>query len=140
MQERIQKILAHAGIASRRKAEEFMKLGRVSVNGEIITELGTRADPAVDVIKVDGKRIRVDERFIYVLLYKPKSVMSTTADPEDRPTVMEYVSKVKTRSRLDYASEGLLILTNDEDFTNGMTKAGAVHANGGVCDHSCESE
>jgi 23S rRNA pseudouridine2605 synthase len=130
MQERIQKILAHAGIASRRKAEEFMKLGRVSVNGKIVTELGTRADPAVDMIKVDGKRIRIDDRFIYILLYKPKSVMSTTDDPEDRPTVMEYVSKVKTRiypvGRLDYASEGLLILTNDGDFTKWMTKAGIV--------------
>ena len=97
MPERLQKILAHAGIASRRKAEEFIQQGRVSVNGKIVTELGTRADPATDVIKVDGKRIRVDDRFVYVLLYKPRSVMSTTSDPEDRPTVMEYVSKIKTR-------------------------------------------
>jgi 23S rRNA pseudouridine2605 synthase len=130
MPERLQKILAHAGIASRRKAEEYIQQGRVSVNGKIVTELGTKAEPAVDVIKVDGKRIRVDERFVYVLLYKPKSVMSTTTDPEERPTVMEYVSKVKTRiypvGRLDFASEGLLILTNDGDFTKWMTKAGVV--------------
>ena len=97
MQERLQKILAHAGIASRRKAEEIMKRGRVTVNGKIVTELGTRADPAVDVIKVDGKRIRIDDRFVYVLLNKPKNVMSTSTDPEDRPTVMEYVAKVKER-------------------------------------------
>lgn len=130
MQERLQKILAHAGIASRRKAEEFITLGRVSVNGKIVTELGTRADPAIDVIKVDGKRIRVDDRFVYVLLNKPRNVMSTTSDPEDRPTVMEYVAKVKARlypvGRLDYGSEGLLILTNDGDFTKWMTKAGVV--------------
>src|SRR6185436_8882498 len=108
MQERLQKIMAHAGIASRRKAEEYIQLGRVSVNGKIVTELGTRADPATDIIKVDGKRVRVDEHFIYVLLYKPKKVMSTTTDPEERPTVMEYVSKIKTRlypvGRLDFAS------------------------------------
>src|SRR6185436_16818384 len=97
MQERLQKIMAHAGIASRRKAEEFIQLGRVSVNGKIVTELGTRADPETDVIRVDGKRIRIDDRFVYILLYKPKSVMSTTTDPEDRPTVMEYVAKVKAR-------------------------------------------
>jgi 23S rRNA pseudouridine2605 synthase len=130
MPERLQKILAHAGIASRRKAEEYIQLGRVSVNGKIVTELGTRADPATDVIKVDGKRIRVDERFVYVLLNKPRNVMSTTTDPEERPTVMEYVSNLKVRlypvGRLDFASEGLIILTNDGDFTKWMTKAGVV--------------
>jgi 23S rRNA pseudouridine2605 synthase len=130
MPERLQKILAHAGIASRRKAEEYIQHGRVSVNGKIVTELGTRADPATDVIKVDGKRVRIDERFVYVLLYKPKNVMSTTTDPEERPTVMEYVSNLKVRlypvGRLDFASEGLMILTNDGDFTKWMTKAGVV--------------
>jgi 23S rRNA pseudouridine2605 synthase len=130
MPERLQKILAHAGIASRRKAEEYIQMGRVSVNGKIVTELGTRADPATDVIKVDGKRVRIDDRFVYVLLYKPKNVMSTTTDPEERPTVMEYVSNLKARlypvGRLDFASEGLIILTNDGDFTKWMTKAGVV--------------
>ena len=130
MPERLQKILAHAGIASRRKAEEYIQLGRVSVNGKIVTELGTKADPTTDIIKVDGKRVRVDEHFVYVLLNKPKKVMSTTTDPEERPTVMEYVAKVKTRlypvGRLDFASEGLIILTNDGDFTKWMTKAGIV--------------
>jgi len=130
MPERLQKILAHAGIASRRKAEEYIQLGRVSVNGKIVTELGTRADPARDIIKVDGKRIRVEERFVYVLLNKPKNVMSTTTDPEERPTVMEFVSSLKVRlypvGRLDFASEGLIILSNDGDFTKWMTKAGVV--------------
>ena len=130
MPERLQKVLAHAGIASRRKAEEIIAAGRVSVNGKIVTELGTRADPLSDVIKVDGKRIRSASRFVYVLLNKPKNVMSTSNDPEDRPTVMEYVGKVKDRiypvGRLDFASEGLLILTNDGDFTKWMTRAGIV--------------
>jgi len=130
MQERLQKILAHAGIASRRKAEEIIEQGRVSVNGQTVTELGTRADAAIDVIKVDGKKIRVASRFVYVLLHKPKNVMSTSSDPEGRPTVMDYVESVKERiypvGRLDFASEGLLILTNDGDFTKWMTKAGVV--------------
>jgi 23S rRNA pseudouridine2605 synthase len=130
MQERLQKILAHAGIASRRKAEEIISQGRVSVNGKTVTELGTRADAAVDNIKVDGKRIRVDTRFVYVVLNKPKNVMSTTSDPEGRPTVMEYVATIKARlypvGRLDWGSEGLLILTNDGEFTKSMTKAGVI--------------
>src|SRR5262245_36622344 len=130
MQERLQKILAHAGIASRRKAEEIIEQGRVSVNGEIVTELGTRADPATDNIRVDGKRIKVAARFVYVLLNKPKNVMSTSSDPEGRPTVMEYVEDVKERiypvGRLDFASEGLLLLSNDGDFTKWMTRAGVI--------------
>ena len=130
MQDRLQKLLAHAGIASRRKAEEYIQQGRVSVNGKLVTELGSKADPAADNIKVDGKRIHVTSRFTYVLLNKPKNVMSTTSDPEDRPTVMEYVAKLKERvypvGRLDWGSEGLLILTNDGDFTKWMTKAGVV--------------
>ncbi|HZI50736.1 MAG TPA: S4 domain-containing protein, partial [Terriglobia bacterium] len=89
MQERLQKILAHAGIASRRKAEEIIEQGRVTVNGKVVTELGTRADSATDAIRVDGKRIRISSHFIYVLLNKPKNVMSTSSDPQDRPTVME---------------------------------------------------
>src|SRR2546423_15359398 len=131
MQERLQKILAHAGIASRRKAEELIAQGRVSVNGHIISELGSKADSDNDVIKVDGKKIRISHRHIYILLYKSKNVMSTSTDPEGRPTVMEYVKdRVKERvypvGRLDFASEGLIILTNDGDFTKSMTKAGVV--------------
>ncbi len=131
MQERLQKILAQAGIASRRKAEELMKQGRVTVNGHVISELGSKADSEVDVIKVDGKKIRVSGRHVYVLLNKPKNVMSTSSDPEGRPTVIEYVrEKVKERiypvGRLDFGSEGLLILTNDGEFTKYMTQAGVI--------------
>ena len=130
MKERLQKILAHAGIASRRKAEEIIEQGRVSVNGEIVTELGTRADAATDNIRVDGKRIKVSTKLVYVLLNKPKNVMSTSSDPEGRPTVMEYVEDVKERiypvGRLDFASEGLLLLSNDGDFTKWMTRAGVI--------------
>ena len=131
MQERLQKILAHAGVASRRHAEEMIQAGRVSVNGHIVTELGTKADPEDDVIKVDGKKLRHAERHLYILLNKPKNVMSTSADPEDRPTVIDYVkAKIKERvypvGRLDFGSEGLIILTNDGDFTKFMTKAGVI--------------
>jgi 23S rRNA pseudouridine2605 synthase len=131
MQERLQKILAHAGVASRRKAEELIEQGRVSVNGHIITELGSKADPAEDVIKVDGKKLRAPQRHIYILLNKPKNVMSTSSDPEERPTVLEYIKgKIKERvypvGRLDFGSEGLLILTNDGEFTKFMTQAGIV--------------
>jgi 23S rRNA pseudouridine2605 synthase len=131
MQERLQKILAHAGVSSRRKAEELIQAGRVSVNGHIITELGSKADPHEDVIKVDGKKLRSAQRHVYVLLNKPKNVMSTSSDPGDRPTVLEYVKgKVKERvypvGRLDFGSEGLIILTNDGDFTKLMTQAGVV--------------
>src|ERR1700740_3285759 len=98
MQERLQKILAPAGVASRRHAEEMITGGRVSVNGHIVTELGSKADPDEDVIKVDGKKVRAPQRHVYVLLNKPKNVMSTSSDPQERPTVVEYVkSKVKER-------------------------------------------
>jgi 23S rRNA pseudouridine2605 synthase len=130
MQERLQKILAHAGISSRRKAEEFIAEGRVSVNGTVVRELGSKADAAVDVIRVDGKRLKPVSRFVYVLLNKPRNVMSTSSDPENRPTVMDYVTKLKQRlypvGRLDFGSEGLLILTNDGEFTKSMTRAGVV--------------
>jgi len=130
MQERLQKILAHAGVASRRKAEEMIVHGRITVNGSIVTELGIKADPDHDVIKADGKKIRIPTRFVYVLLHKPKNVVSTSSDPQQRPTVMEYVGKVKERvypvGRLDFASEGLIILTNDGNFTDYMTKAGVI--------------
>ncbi len=131
MQERLQKILAHAGVASRRKAEEYIQNGRVTINGHIVTELGTKADPLEDVIKVDGRKLRSPQRHVYVLLNKPKNVMSTSSDPQDRPTVLEYVKgRVKERvypvGRLDFGSEGLIILTNDGEFTKWLTKAGVV--------------
>lgn len=131
MRERLQKILAHAGIASRRHAEEIIQAGRVTVNGHRMTELGSKADPDEDVIKVDGKRVRSPERHIYILLNKPKNVMSTSSDPEGRPTVVDYVKgKIKERvypvGRLDFGSEGLIILTNDGELTRFLTKAGNI--------------
>jgi len=131
MQERLQKILAHAGVASRRHAEEMIQAGRVTVNGHPVTELGSKADPGEDVIKVDGKKLRPPQRHVYILVNKPKNVMSTSSDPEGRPTVLDYVKgKIKERvypvGRLDFGSEGLIILTNDGEFTRLMTTAGII--------------
>ena len=91
MQERLQKILAHAGIASRRSAEAYIRDGRVTVNGATVTVLGSKADLDNDIVKVDGKKIHAPTRNVYVLLNKPKNVMSTSSDPEKRPTVIDYV-------------------------------------------------
>jgi 23S rRNA pseudouridine2605 synthase len=115
--ERLQKIMAAAGIASRRKAEEMISSGRVSVNGQIVSELGAKADPERDHIRVDGKLLRGPERHVYLMLNKPKGYVTTVTDPERRPTVMDLVRGVGERvypvGRLDYQSEGLLLLTND---------------------------
>src|SRR5207247_10380670 len=102
MRERLQKILAHAGIASRRHAEEIIQAGRVTVNGHRMTELGSKADPDEDVIKVDGKRVHSPERHIYILLNKQKNIMSTSTDPEGRPTVEDYMKR-KIRHRVSPA-------------------------------------
>jgi 23S rRNA pseudouridine2605 synthase len=125
--ERLQKIIANAGIASRRKAEALILEGRVTVNGKVITELGTRADPADDHIKVDGKLVRPPRRKVYFLLNKPRQVMSTVSDPAGRPKVVDLVDtreKVYPVGRLDYDSEGLILLTNDGEFARIMSKAG----------------
>lgn len=126
-EERLQKILAHAGVASRRKAEEMITSGLVTVNGQVVTELGTKADLATDHIKVSGKRIKAPERLLYFAINKPKNVVTTSDDPEGRQTVMDLVRGVKERiypvGRLDYQSEGLLILTNDGEFANRITSA-----------------
>jgi 23S rRNA pseudouridine2605 synthase len=125
--ERLQKIIAAAGIASRRKAEELITQGRVTVNGQVIRELGSKADPEHDHIKVDGKRLRGPERNVYLLLNKPKGYVTTVSDPEGRPTVMELVKHVGERiypvGRLDYLSEGLLLLTNDGSLANHLMRA-----------------
>jgi 23S rRNA pseudouridine2605 synthase len=125
--ERLQKIIAAAGIASRRKAEELISSGRVQVNGQMVTELGTKADPEQDHIRVDGKLLRGPERYSYIVLNKPKGYVTTVSDPEKRPTVMDLVRSVKGRvypvGRLDWASEGLLLLTNDGELANGLMKA-----------------
>ncbi len=129
-QERLQKVLAHAGIASRRKAEQLILEGRVAVNGAIVTELGTKADPQQDHIKVDGKHVRAAEKPVYLVLNKPRNCVTTVDDPERRTTVMDLVRGVKARvypvGRLDYQSEGLLLLTNDGEFAKRITAA-ATH-------------
>jgi 23S rRNA pseudouridine2605 synthase len=125
--ERLQKIIAAAGIASRRKAEELISQGRVAVNGQIVSELGAKADAQRDHIKVDGKLLRGPQRHKYLLLNKPRGYVTTTSDPEGRPTVMSLVGNVGERiypvGRLDYLSEGLLLLTNDGELANKLTRA-----------------
>ena len=123
--ERLQKLIAQAGIASRRKAEQLISNGEVTVNGEIITELGTKANPETDHIKVSGKLINplLEKREnVYFLLNKPKGYLSSAADPEGRKLVIDLipsnVGKVHPVGRLDYNTEGLIILTNDGEFTN----------------------
>jgi pseudouridine synthase len=125
MSERLQKILSTAGVASRRLSEELILQGRVSVNGKTVTELGTKADPSSDEIKVDGRRIKTTQRKRYVLLNKPRGYITTRSDPQGRPTVMDLVKGVKEYvypvGRLDYDSEGLLLLTNDGELAARLT-------------------
>jgi 23S rRNA pseudouridine2605 synthase len=125
--ERLQKIIAAAGIASRRKAEELITAGLVSVNGQTVTELGSKADPQVDHIKVNGRPLGAAQRHVYLLLHKPKGYVTTVTDPEGRPTVLDLVRGVKARvypvGRLDYLSEGLLLLTNDGELAQKLTHA-----------------
>jgi 23S rRNA pseudouridine2605 synthase len=125
--QRLQKIIAAAGIASRRKAEELITQGRVSVNGQTVTELGSKADLERDHIKVDGKLLQGAERHVYLLLNKPKGYVTTVSDPEHRPTVMDLVKGVGARiypvGRLDWSSEGLLLLTNDGELASKLTRA-----------------
>ena len=125
--ERLQKIIAAAGIASRRKAEEMITSGLVEINGKIVTELGTKADLEHDHIRVNGKLLHGAERHIYLLLNKPKGYVTTAHDPEGRPTVMDLLHGIRARvypvGRLDYASEGLLLLTNDGDLAHRLMKA-----------------
>ncbi|WP_394838780.1 pseudouridine synthase [Pendulispora rubella] len=120
---RLQKILARGGLASRRKAEELISAGRVRVNGRIVTELGAQADPIQDKIEVDGKRV-IAEPLVYVVLHKPRGVVSTMSDPEGRPTVKDYLGRVPGRvysvGRLDFATSGVLLATNDGDFSDAL--------------------
>ncbi|HXZ27164.1 MAG TPA: pseudouridine synthase [Terriglobales bacterium] len=119
--ERLQKIIAAAGLASRRKAEQLISSGLVSVNGEIVSQLGAKADPERDHIRVGGKLLRGPQRHVYFLLNKPRGYVTTVTDPEGRPTVMELMRAAGARlypvGRLDYDSEGLLLMTNDGDLT-----------------------
>ncbi|MDZ4165303.1 MAG: pseudouridine synthase [Smithellaceae bacterium] len=120
MKERLQKIIAHAGIASRRAAEALILQGRVTVNGEIVTRLGVVADPALDEIRVDGALVTKEETIVYIMLNKPAGYVTTMHDPQGRPTVKDLLAGVKQRvypiGRLDYDSEGLLLCTNDGDL------------------------
>ena len=129
--ERLQKIIASAGIASRRKAEELIASGAVTVNGHVVTELGTKADLATDRIKVGNKVLKTTQQSVYILVNKPKGYVSTVSDPEGRKTVLDLIGRVNARvypvGRLDYNSEGLLLLTNDGDLANKLT-----HASSGV--------
>src|SRR6185437_4926187 len=124
-EERLQKILSQAGVTSRRKAEELIVEGRVTVNGKAVTELGSKADLDSDHIKVDGKLLRKPKRHVYIALNKPKDVVTTVSDPEGRETVMHLLRGVRERvfpvGRLDYHSEGLLLLTNDGEFAHRIT-------------------
>jgi 23S rRNA pseudouridine2605 synthase len=128
--ERLQKIIAAAGIASRRGAEELIRNGLVTVNGHKITELGSKADPTRDHIRVKGKLLRGPERRVYLLMNKPKGCVTTLRDPENRPTVIDLLPRVGARvypvGRLDYSSEGLLVLTNDGELASRLMKAGSV--------------
>jgi 23S rRNA pseudouridine2605 synthase len=125
MEERVQKIIAAAGVASRRAAEELILDGRVKVNGKVVAELGTKADPEKDHIKVDGKLINPRQPKTYVMLNKPVGYVTTMSDPEGRPVVATLLQGVRTRvypvGRLDYNTEGLLLLTNDGDFAHLVT-------------------
>ena len=134
--ERLQKILAAEGIASRRKAEEIILAGRVQVNGQVVAELGTKHDAGRDHIRVDGKLLKGPEKQRYYMLNKPRGYVTTLDDPQKRPTVMDLLVRPKSGphgdnvrlypvGRLDYLSEGLLLMTNDGDLANSLSKAAA---------------
>jgi 23S rRNA pseudouridine2605 synthase len=120
MKERLQKIIAAAGVDSRRHAEKMITEGRVSVNNVVVTKLGTKADAEGDVIRIDGKTIAIEKNLLYIMLYKPVGYLTTLSDPRKRSTVVDLIGDVPERvfpvGRLDYESEGLLIMTNDGNF------------------------
>jgi 23S rRNA pseudouridine2605 synthase len=122
--ERLQKVLAEAGVASRRKCEELITAGRVEVNDEVVTTLGVKVDATKDVIKVDGRKIRQQKK-VYVLFNKPKGVITSASDPGGRKIVTDFLEEIHERiypvGRLDYDTEGLLLLTNDGEFANLLT-------------------
>ncbi len=130
MQQRLQKLIAAAGIASRRHGEELIAAGEVTVNGKIVSALGAKADPETDHIKVRGRLINPllqKHEHVYILLNKPKGYLSSMADPEGRPLVTDLIpsrlGRLHPVGRLDFNTEGLLLLTNDGEFTNLITSA-----------------
>jgi len=128
---RLQKFLADAGLASRRKAEEIIQSGRVRVNGEVVTELGTKVDPSRDLVVVDGAPVQVNEARRYILLYKPPGCVTTLSDPQGRPTARGYLQAVKERvfpvGRLDYDAEGALLFTDDGELANRLAHPSFGH-------------
>ena len=124
MEVRLQKLIASSGLASRRKAEGLIAAGRVMVNGKIVTELGTRVNPERDHVKVDGKHLSAAQPFVYLMLNKPRNVVSTLDDPGGRTTVKDYLRGVSVRvfpvGRLDFDSEGLMLLTNNGDLAQAL--------------------
>jgi 23S rRNA pseudouridine2605 synthase len=124
---RLNKLLSQTGVASRRMADELMRQGRVSVNGTTVTELGTKADPDRDDVRVDGRRLKLKVERRYLLLYKPRGIVSTRSDPQRRKTVVDLVAAAGVQGyfypvgRLDYDSEGLILLTNDGEFAERVT-------------------
>jgi 23S rRNA pseudouridine2605 synthase len=127
MEERLQKIIARAGLASRRRAEDMITSGLVTVNGKLVTELGTKADESRDHIKVAGKLLRPETERVYLLLHKPAEVVSTLSDPEGRRSLRDLLHGVRERifpvGRLEYNSSGLVFLTNDGELANRLLKA-----------------
>jgi len=126
-EERLQKILSQAGVASRRHAEQMIVEGRVTVNGAVVTQLGSKADLERDSIKADGRLVRPPKRLVYIALNKPNNTVTTVSDPQNRATVMDLLRGIKERvypvGRLDYHSEGLLLLTNDGELSNAIMSA-----------------
>ena len=124
-QMRVQKFLSKAGVASRRKAEELMTQGRVSVNGQKCTELGTKVDPDVDRVEVDGALVTLPTSYVYLLVNKPRGYITTLDDPEDRPIIADLLPEKMPRvwpvGRLDWDSEGLMLMTDDGDLTHALT-------------------
>ena len=123
--ERLQKYLAKNGVASRRKAEEYITKGRVKVNGELVTMLGTKVDPEIDIVEVDGKIVKIQEEKVYILLNKPIGYVTTAKDQFNRDTVLDLVKEINKKlvpvGRLDMYTSGAIFLTNDGDFVYYIT-------------------